>query len=71
MSERHIVPAAGGTGLRLKRGEQLRVIDPEGGQSGDLVAPEDRRQEALLLGGAAVGDDRRADHADRDHEGAG
>jgi uncharacterized protein YcgI (DUF1989 family) len=38
MVERRIVPAAGGAGLRLKRGEQLRVIDTEGGQSGDLVA---------------------------------
>jgi uncharacterized protein YcgI (DUF1989 family) len=38
MTERHIVAAASGAGLRLRRGEQLRVIDPEGGQSGDLVA---------------------------------
>jgi len=36
--ERQLVPAASGVGLRLKRGEQLRVIDPEGGQSGDLIA---------------------------------
>ena len=36
--ERRLVPASGGAGLRLNRGEQLRVIDPEGGQSGDLVA---------------------------------
>ncbi|MBV8804043.1 MAG: urea carboxylase-associated family protein [Sinobacteraceae bacterium] len=33
-----LVPAAGGAGLRLKRGQQLRIIDPEGGQSGDLMA---------------------------------
>ncbi len=32
------VPAAGGVGLRLKRGERLRIIDPVGGQSGDLMA---------------------------------
>jgi uncharacterized protein YcgI (DUF1989 family) len=38
MTERHIVPAASGAGLRLRRGEHLKVIDPEGGQSGDLVA---------------------------------
>ena len=38
MNERQIVPAAQGAGLLLKRGEQLRVIDPEGGQTGDLVA---------------------------------
>ena len=36
--DRQIVPAAFGAGLRLKRGERLRVIDPEGGQTGDLVA---------------------------------
>jgi uncharacterized protein YcgI (DUF1989 family) len=33
-----LIPAGGGAALRLKRGEQLRVIDPEGGQSGDLIA---------------------------------
>jgi uncharacterized protein YcgI (DUF1989 family) len=32
------IPAASGTGLRLKRGELLKIIDPEGGQSGDLAA---------------------------------
>ena len=38
MSERLIVPAGGGAGLRLKRGQELRIIDIEGGQTGDLVA---------------------------------
>lgn len=38
MIERRIIPAAGGTGFRLARGEQVRIIDIEGGQSGDLVA---------------------------------
>jgi len=33
-----ILPAASGVGLRLKCGEKLRIIDPHGGQSGDLVA---------------------------------
>lgn len=33
-----LIPAGTGVGLRLKRGEQLRVIDPVGGQSGDLMA---------------------------------
>jgi hypothetical protein len=33
-----LVPAAGGAGLRLRRGERLRIVDPQGGQSGDLVA---------------------------------
>jgi len=45
MVERQLVPAASGIGLRLKRGERLRIIDPEGGQSGDLVAfSQDGRQ---------------------------
>jgi uncharacterized protein len=38
MSEKFIVPAGGGAGLRLEHGECLRVIDIEGGQTGDLVA---------------------------------
>jgi uncharacterized protein len=32
------IPAGRGAGLRLRRGQELRIIDPEGGQSGDLVA---------------------------------
>lgn len=35
---RQTVPAAGGVGLRLQRGQRLRIIDPVGGQSGDLMA---------------------------------
>lgn len=50
MNERHIVPAAGGVGLRLRRGQQLRVIDPEGGQSGDLVAFSHDGRERLSNG---------------------
>jgi uncharacterized protein len=38
MPDRVVIPAGAGTSLRLARGEQLRVIDLEGGQSGDLVA---------------------------------
>jgi uncharacterized protein YcgI (DUF1989 family) len=38
MSEKLIVPAGGGAGLRLKRAQELRIIDIEGGQTGDLVA---------------------------------
>jgi uncharacterized protein len=38
MIKRQLVTTAQGAGLRLKCGEQLRIIDPEGGQSGDLVA---------------------------------
>jgi uncharacterized protein YcgI (DUF1989 family) len=45
MNQWQLVPAARGAGLRLRRGEQLRVIDPEGGQTGDLLAfSEDGRQ---------------------------
>jgi uncharacterized protein len=38
MAEMLVVPAGGGTGLRLKSGEHLRIVDTEGGQTGDLVA---------------------------------
>lgn len=38
MAEHRLIPAGSGVGLRLERGEQLRVIDPFGGQSGDLMA---------------------------------
>jgi uncharacterized protein YcgI (DUF1989 family) len=42
---RHVIPAAGGAGLQLRRGDRLRIVDPEGGQSGDLVAfSQDGRQ---------------------------
>ncbi|MCI0612219.1 urea carboxylase-associated family protein, partial [bacterium] len=38
MGNRQIIPASQGAGLLLKCGERLRIIDPEGGQSGDLIA---------------------------------
>jgi hypothetical protein len=38
MNQRHIVPAGGGVGVQLARGQQLRLIDIEGGQTGDLMA---------------------------------
>jgi uncharacterized protein len=38
LAGRQHIPAGHGAGLLLGRGEQLRIIDPEGGQSGDLVA---------------------------------
>jgi len=38
MAERRLIAAGGGAGLRLRRGEQLRIIDIDGGQTGDLVA---------------------------------
>jgi uncharacterized protein YcgI (DUF1989 family) len=37
-SVQQLVPPAAGMGLVLRRGERLRIIDPEGGQSGDLMA---------------------------------
>src|SRR5207244_2619233 len=44
-SQRQLIPPAAGAGLLLRRGEQLRIIDLEGGQSGDLVAfSQDGRQ---------------------------
>ena len=50
MVKRRLVPAAGGAGLRLKRGEQLRIIDPEGGQTGDLIAFSQDGRERLSNG---------------------
>ena len=50
MVTRQIVPAGGGVGLRLKCGDQLRVIDPEGGQSGDLIAFSTDGRERLSNG---------------------
>jgi len=38
MGDLTTIPAAGGVGLRLRRGERLRIVDTEGGQTGDLVA---------------------------------
>lgn len=43
-------PRGGGAGRRLKRGEQLRIIDPEGGQSGDLLAFSQDGRERLSNG---------------------
>jgi uncharacterized protein len=50
MVDQKPIPAGGGAGLRLKRGERLRVIDPEGGQSGDLVAFSQDGRERLSNG---------------------
>jgi uncharacterized protein YcgI (DUF1989 family) len=38
MAERRLIAAGGGAGLRLKRGQHLRIVDIDGGQTGDLVA---------------------------------
>ncbi|WP_226467492.1 DUF1989 domain-containing protein [Luteimonas panaciterrae] len=50
MIEQRVIPAAGGVGLRLRRGERLRIIDPQGGQSGDLVAFSQDGRERLSNG---------------------
>ncbi len=38
MTELQVLPAASGVGLRLRHGEQLRIVDTLGGNSGDLIA---------------------------------
>jgi uncharacterized protein YcgI (DUF1989 family) len=38
MGTRRLVLAGGGAGVKLARGEHLRLIDIEGGQTGDLMA---------------------------------
>lgn len=50
MIEQRVIPAAGGVGLRLRRGERLRISDPQGGQSGDLVAFSQDGRERLSNG---------------------
>jgi uncharacterized protein YcgI (DUF1989 family) len=50
MITRTLVPAASAIGLRLARGQRLRVIDSEGGQSGDLVAFSHDGRERLSNG---------------------
>jgi uncharacterized protein YcgI (DUF1989 family) len=50
MKERKIIPAGTGVAVRLKRGEQLRIIDTEGGQSGDLVAYSEDGTQRLSSG---------------------
>lgn len=50
MTEQRIIPAARGVGFRLGRGDQVRIIDVEGGQSGDLVAFSPDGRERLSSG---------------------
>ena len=38
MATRHIVSPGGGAGVKLARGAHIRLIDIEGGQTGDLMA---------------------------------
>lgn len=50
MTRRQIVPAGGGASVRLARGEHLRLIDTEGGQTGDLMAFSPDGRERLSNG---------------------
>lgn len=50
MAQQQLIAAGSGVGLWLKRGQQLRVIDPNGGQSGDLVAFSQDGSERLSNG---------------------
>ena len=50
MFERRLIAAGGGAGLRLGRRQRLRIIDPEGGQSGDLMAFSPDGRERLSNG---------------------
>lgn len=44
------VAAASGVGLRLRRGEHVRIVDTEGGQTGDLVCYSSDGGERLSSG---------------------
>ena len=50
MFERHLIAAGCGAGFKLARGQSLRIIDPEGGQSGDLMAFSSDGRERLSNG---------------------
>lgn len=50
MAQQQLIAAGSGVGLWLKRGQRLRVIDPNGGQSGDLVAFSQDGSERLSNG---------------------
>ena len=50
MSKRELIPAATGVGLRLTQGQHLRIIDIEGGQTGDLMAFSQDGRERLSNG---------------------
>jgi uncharacterized protein len=50
MAEQRVIAACSGVGLRLTRGQQLRIIDIEGGQTGDLMAFSHDGRERLSNG---------------------
>ena len=47
---RHLIAPGHGAALRLTRGQHLRLIDPEGGQSGDLFAVSSDGRQRLSTG---------------------
>ena len=50
MANRQIIAPGGGAGLKLARGAHLRLIDIEGGQTGDLMAFAQDGSECLSNG---------------------
>jgi uncharacterized protein YcgI (DUF1989 family) len=50
MANRQIIAPGGGAALKLARGEHLRLIDIEGGQTGDLMAFSQDGSERLSNG---------------------
>jgi uncharacterized protein YcgI (DUF1989 family) len=48
--QRHLIPARQGVAVRLSRGQHLRLMDPEGGQSGDLFAVSSDGRQRLSNG---------------------
>ena len=50
LRKRQIIAPGGGAGLKLARGEHLRLIDIEGGQTGDLMAFSQDGSERLSNG---------------------
>jgi uncharacterized protein len=50
MATRQIISPGSGVGLKLARGDQLRIIDIEGGQTGDLMAFSPEGHERLSNG---------------------
>lgn len=50
MTQLSDVPAGGSIGVRMRRGERLRIVDIEGGQSGDLMVYSADGRERLSNG---------------------
>jgi uncharacterized protein len=48
--DKQLIPAGTGVGFRMERGALLKILDPEGGQSGDLAAFSSDGSERLSSG---------------------